>query len=341
MFVTPAVAGTTVYAGSCAGVYYAFDLTTGNIRWSHDFKPTAGHATFHGDPLLTGRVLVTGTEALDPPRAYAFDPATGDILWQRSDRFALTRSDVIGLDDLAIGRNDAGELVALDIASGEFRWHVSHEGRRFRPDVAESPAIADSDVVFSAPDGAIYRVHGRSGDVLWRRPVQCDVTSSVTVRDADVYVGCREGRLFRLDAADGETRSTIDLPASVDGRLTVTDSRVIVPGGHGWIGAVDRGTREMEWEYRPPPGVRLSVVQPLLWQGVLLTGTGEGRLVALDAATGSVRWTAQLDGQIRGLGQHGDVLLVGTIEGVLYALDARSLNWPEPPDRARGLSGQP
>lgn len=326
MFVTPAVAGTTVYAGSCAGVYYAFDLETGAVRWSHDFKPTAGHATFHGDPLLTDDVLVTGTEALDPPRVYAFDPATGAVVWQRSDRHALTRSDIVGVGALAVGRNEVGELVALDARTGEVRWLAGHEGPRYRPDVAESPAVVGSDVVFSAPDGALYRVAGETGDVVWRRALDCDVTSSVTAADDDVYVGCRDGRLFRLAADDGGIRASTTLPTGVDGRITAADDRIIVPGGVRWIGAVDRGLTGVLWEHRPRPGARLSVVQPLVRDAEVLTGTGDGRLLALDLDDGALLRTVRLDGQIRGLGHHGDTLLVGTIEGVLYAVDAGSLH---------------
>lgn len=326
MFVTPAVAGTAVYAGSCAGVYYAFDLETGTVRWSHDFKPMAGHATFHGDPLLTDRVLVTGTEALDPPRVYAFDLATGAVVWQRSDRHALTRSDVVGVGGLAVGRNEAGELVALDAGSGEVAWVAAHEGRRYRPDVAESPAVVGPDIVFSAPDGALYRIDGETGAVIWRRALDCDVTSSVTAADDDVYVGCRDGRLFRLAADDGRVGATTKLPSGVDGRLAATEDRLIVPGGVRWIGALDRDLTSVLWEHRPRPGARLSVVQPLVRDGVVLTGTGDGRLLALDLDDGAVLWTVWLDGQIRGLGHHGNTLLVGTIEGMLYAVDAGSLH---------------
>lgn len=322
MFVTPAVAGTTVYAGSCAGVYYAFDLESGAVRWSHDFKPTAGHATFHGDPLLRDDVLVTGTEALDPPRVYAFDPVTGAVLWQRSDRHALTRSDVVAVGDLAVGRNEAGELVALDVGSGQVRWVAGHDGRRYRPDLAESPAVVGQDVVYSAPDGALYRIDGRTGAVIWRTAVDCDVTSSVTAAGADVYVGCRDGRLYRLAAGDGGILGSTTLPTGIEGRLAVTGDLLVVPGGVSWIGAVDRGLDGIVWEHRPRPGSRLSVVQPHVANGRVLTGTADGRLVALDPQDGSVLWTARLEGQIRGLGEHGSTLLVGTIEGFLFAVVA-------------------
>lgn len=329
MFVTPAVAGTgedgTVYAGSCAGAYYAWDLETGEERWRHDFLATVGHATFHGDPLLTPDVLVTGMESLDPVRVYAFAPATGEVLWRREGVDALTRSDIVGVAGLAVGRNHGGELVALDLETGETRWRVSHAGGRYPPDVAESPAVVGGDVVFSAPDGALYRVRGATGELLWRTALECDVTTSVAAAGGDVYAGCRDGRVFRLRADDGGVVAAFRLPSPPEGRLAVTADAVIVPGGVRWIGAVDRALERTVWEYRPEPPVRLSVVQPLVRNGAVLTGTGEGEIVALDLADGSVRWTARLEGSIRGLGSHGNRLLVGTIEGTIFAVDAAAL----------------
>ena len=320
-------------------MYYAFDLATGDIRWSHDFTAEVGHATFHGDALLTSDVLVTGTESLDPVRVYAFDPRSGEVLWQRAGEYALTRSDIVGMGELAVGRNDRGDLVALDARTGELRWHVGHRGQRFRPDVAESPAVVQTDVVFSAPDGALYRVDGENGAVRWRSPLDCDVTTSVAVAGEDVYAGCADGRVFRVSAADGSERSRIRLPAVPEGRLAVLDHRVIVPAGRGWIGAVDRALTRIQWEHRP--GSPLSVVQPLVWNDVVLTGNGDGQLIALDLRTGETVWIAALSGSIRGLGRHDDLLLVGTIEGVLYALRTASLRPARAASRSTPIPASP
>jgi outer membrane protein assembly factor BamB len=154
--------------------------------------------------------------------------------------------------------------------------------------------------------------------------VACDVTTSVAVADDDVYVGCGDGRLFRLSAGTGSERSRIRLPAPPEGRLAVLEDRIIVPAGRDWIGAVDRELSTVLWEHRP--WSPLSVVQPLVWGNVVLTGNGKGQLIALDVANGATAWVASLTGSIRGLGHHDGILLVGTIEGMLYALRTESLH---------------
>jgi outer membrane protein assembly factor BamB len=301
-------------------VYYAFDIETGAIRWSHDFKSEVGQATFHGDPLLTEDLVITGSEALDPVRMWAFERATGRVSWSRQGEWALTRSDVVGADGLAVGRNDRGDLVALDVTNGEPVWHVAHQGERYRPDVAESPSVLGSHIIFSAPDGAVYEIDAESGNVLWRSDIACDASTSVAFDGDDVYVGCRDGRLFHLRAQDGQLTSTLPLGRELEGRLALVDGMLIVPG-RNWIGAVDRALDGVIWE-RADLG-RVSVVQPLDWRGAVLSGTADGELVALELADGRTRWSTSLDGSIRGLGYSGDVLLVGTIEGSIYALRVR------------------
>jgi outer membrane protein assembly factor BamB len=318
--VTPAVAENTVYLGSCSGVYYAFDMETGSIRWSYDFKPEVGQLTFHGDPLLTGDLLITGGEAVDPPQMRAFERSTGQLAWKREGEWALTRSDVTGVGDLAVGRNARGELVALDSRTGELVWHVPHQGERYRMDVAESPAAAGSRIVFSAPDGALYQVDAESGRVGWRTPIDCDASTSVAVESDDVYVGCDDGRLFLISALTGQARSSLSLGHPLEGRLLLMPDRLIVPSGRRWITAVDRELSAILWERAD--WSELSVVQPLLWRDALLTGTADGELLALSPDDGRTLWSTRLDGQIRGLGKHGDILIVGTVQGKLYVLRA-------------------
>ena len=225
-----------------------------------------------------------------------------------------------------MGRNEAGGLVALEAATGSPAWRVGHRGSRFRPDVAESPAVIGEDIVFSAPDGALYRVEAADGEVVWRTGIGCDASTSVAAAGDDVWVGCGDGTLFRLDAASGELRGRLDLDRSLEGRLTVLEDVVVVPGGPRWIGAVRRDLGGVVWEREDLP--RLSVVQPILWKEALITGGADGALLALNPDDGRTLWRFDLEGSVRGLGTAGsaapDLLLVGTIQGRVYALRIRA-----------------
>jgi outer membrane protein assembly factor BamB len=316
VFVQPAVADGVTYFGSCAGVYYAIDVRSGAIVWRHDLRPEVGQVSFHGNALVTDGLVITPAEVV-PAHVRAFDRHTGRTVWQRSGEWALTRTDVVGSGRLVVGRNEDGELIALTADSGTPVWRAPHLARRFGVESAESPVAVGSDVIFSGPDAAVYRVDGMTGQPRWRTEIACDVTTAVSVGEGEIYVGCSDSTLFRVRAADGAELGRMALGHLPEGRLLVLADRVVVPGGRGWIGAVTRNLDRLIWERHDL--APLSVVQPMRWGQCVLTGA-RGQLIALGVADGRTCWTTSLEGYVRGLGAAGDIVLVGTIEGTLYAL---------------------
>src|SRR5687767_3923794 len=62
IFSIPAVAQNTVYVGSCAGIFYAFNKDTGEVRWTYDIRKDGKQTSFHGNPLIAGDVILIGTD---------------------------------------------------------------------------------------------------------------------------------------------------------------------------------------------------------------------------------------------------------------------------------------
>lgn len=81
MFSVPAVAGDSVFVGSCSGVFYALNKTTGQLQWSYDITKDGKQISFHGNPLITGDLILIGTDRSCEPdgvgHVYAFDRRTG------------------------------------------------------------------------------------------------------------------------------------------------------------------------------------------------------------------------------------------------------------------------
>jgi len=74
VFVSPAVAGDLVYVGSCSGTYFALNRSTGARRWTYDTRQDGDAAQFHGNPLITDDLVVTGS---DGQGAASSMPSTG------------------------------------------------------------------------------------------------------------------------------------------------------------------------------------------------------------------------------------------------------------------------
>lgn len=102
MFSVPAVAGDSVFVGSCSGVFYALNKNTGQLQWSYDITKDGKQRSFHGNPLLTGEMVLIGTDqACDLEsigHVYAFDRRTGAVKWKY-------KSTSVPTDIIQVGSN--------------------------------------------------------------------------------------------------------------------------------------------------------------------------------------------------------------------------------------------
>src|SRR4030095_9021463 len=115
-FFSPAVAGDLVYVGSCSGTYFALDRVKGEVRWSYETRRDGAPAQFHGNPLITGDLVVTGRAGQGPALVYPFDRKTGELRWKTPVDGQDT--DLLRFGGLAIGGTTPGDLVALDLPNG-------------------------------------------------------------------------------------------------------------------------------------------------------------------------------------------------------------------------------
>ncbi|WP_175597079.1 outer membrane protein assembly factor BamB family protein [Peristeroidobacter soli] len=84
-------------------------------------------------------------------------------------------------------------------------------------------------------------------------------------------------------------------PREVDGTLYFS-------GTNGWVFAVDARSGQVRWQYDPELSTHPSHSRAAIfganrgvevWKGMVYVGTVDGRLVALEAKSGKVRWSAQ------------------------------------------------
>jgi outer membrane protein assembly factor BamB len=156
------------------------------------------------------------------------------------------------------------------------------------------------------------------------------------VADGRLFVGTNHGLLLALDAATGRVVWRRELGRCIASSPAVTGRAVIVgvmaPPPQcdrdlpSYVAAFDLRTGRTLWRHRSGP-VEAS---PLVAGGAVLIGSWDGRLVALDAANGALRWSFETRAPIKaGAALAGGTAIVGSYDGSLYGLDSRTgaLRW--------------
>jgi outer membrane protein assembly factor BamB len=311
--------GDLVYVGSCSGILFALDRTTGRPRWTHDVRPQGRHTSFHGDPLVIDSMLVIGTDGGDADSTFgeifAFDLASGRVLWKRSTTDGIV-SDMCRMGDRLLAVTRADSLLCLDAATGRLVWSYRGDGPLY--EIAyRSPAVAGDRVFFPGSDGTVHALDAGSGRLLWKRDLRDRITTGILALGDELFLGASGVQVYRLRQRTGAIEARLNLDGPTLGPPTLVGDSLIVLAGDRSLTCVGRSLTGIRW-LQPLPD-RLSSSRPYLWRDTILAGTVNGELLGLSASHGLPRWSHPLKGVIRGIGTSDRVLYVGTQEGTVHA----------------------
>lgn len=158
------------------------------------------------------------------------------------------------------------------------------------------PAFADGSVYAAGREGRVVAVDAADGDRRWRTDLDVGLTGGVGAGGGLVLVGTLGGDLVALHADSGEEAwrahlsSEILAPAAVSGDLVVVQTQDAKVYG---LAAGD-GSRRWLFETDLPVLTLRGTAAPLIADGLILAAFANGKLVALDAASGNPRWEVRV-----------------------------------------------
>lgn len=294
-------------------------------------------------PVLLASLLAAGCTSyggvarqdLPPPpepRAHRADVGVRTI-WSHSlprlpsDSGFDLRPEVVG--DTVYIASHSGQVSALRAADGVVLWQ-----RDLRRPLSAGPAVAGDLLVIGSRDGEAIGLRASDGELLWRSGVTSEILARPAVSRDLVVVRVADGRVFGLDAATGRR---LWLHEHTVPALTVrgTSSPVLAPRQLVLVGldsgrlvalAPDSGRVLWEVAVAVPRGrtdlERLVDVDadPVLLRNDVYVSAYNGRLMAIDVASGRIRWERELSAYA-GLTVAGDLLLVTDAEQRVWAFD--------------------
>ncbi|ADO70094.1 PQQ-binding-like beta-propeller repeat protein [Stigmatella aurantiaca] len=232
--------------------------------------------------LLWLVLLVTGTAGCQRPAEQRFEFSP----------HASSRSGLVALEDSVVVGTETGALLRLD-RTGRPGWRL-----KFAQEIASRPVRSGNTVIAGTTGGELVRLETKTAQERWRVTGEPPILTDLVADEASVYVLDSEGAV-RAHALDtGQVRWRRPAPK-----------------------------RET-----PPSQPSLRLPPPVLAEGTLVVAQGDSGLVAFATEDGTPRWRRPM-AQVLGLAREAETLYVTTRTGRVAALNALdgTLRWEKQP----------
>src|SRR5215471_4127179 len=170
--------------------------------------------------------------------------------------------------------------------------------------VISSPVFKDNVIYFGGDDGNVYAVDATTGRQIWKRATNGPAPATPAIADGTVYIGSYDGRFYAFNAQTGALKWKF---------ATNGERRFEAKGLHGM--------QPKQQTIAEPFDTFLS--SPVVANGTVYFGSGDGNLYALDSATGDLRWKFKTGDFVHASPALADgVLFFGSWDSYFYAVDA-------------------
>lgn len=181
------------------------------------------------------------------------------------------------------------------------KWRVKLGGAVFA-----TAAVRDGIAYVGTTGGMFYAISLKDGSFVWPFSAGRPVHGEALVTDEHVYFVCDNGFLFKLDRRSGKEVWRYDLGDAQVSRVLPHQNDFNAPH-----------SGDFDWDHTAP--------RPLLADGVIYVGSGDGSLHALNAATGQRVWRFTGKGKARtGAVIDGPRVIFGNLEDMVYAVDRQT-----------------
>ena len=175
------------------------------------------------------------------------------------------------------------------------KWVVKLGGAIHAP-----AALRDGVAYVGNTGGVFYAIKIADGSIAWRFNAGRPIFGEALATEDAVYFVCENGFLFKLDRQSGVEKWRYDLGDSRTSR--------ILPHPN---------TPEFDWDYASP--------KPILADGVLFVGAGDGGFHAVKAESGKRAWRFATKDRVRATAAiDGANVIMGGWDGFVRALDRKS-----------------
>jgi len=166
------------------------------------------------------------------------------------------------------------------------KWSYTTQGA-----IVSSPIVYRGAVYFANNAGDVYAMTADSltAEVKWQYSTDGKIVSSPLADDGIIYVISQDGNLYALDAETGANKWTYNIGSADCSSPVIYNGNLYGATGYPnkYIYCLNLSTRIMSWT---KPIGQYIYSSPAVYNGVVYVGANDGRLYALDAYSGEIKW---------------------------------------------------
>lgn len=221
---------------------------------------------------------------------------------RRAARNLLVTSLVLGLSACGLFGDDDEELEPAELIDFETKVPIKKLWSAKLGDDAEFLRIAlrpvgDGNRIYAASfDGKVSAFDPETGKQVWRNKLDITLSSGPGVGDDVVVVVAADGFVVALDTNDGTERWRAYIGGESLATPLVFGERVVVQTVDNQLRALSvfDGSEQWSIEQSTPTLTIRGTTSPVQSGQTVITGFDNGRLVAVDLASGDVQWESML-----------------------------------------------
>ncbi len=226
-----------VFIGSHDYYLYALDSVSGKVLWQYE---TGNYVIATPSIINSGgqqAICFGGCDGL----LYVI-PASGEGDSQEIEVGSYIANSSSVRDGIAYVANNGGEVLAIEVASGEVVWK-----NPIGPEYTASPAVDEERVYIAGPDKRLVALDRVTGEEVWAFLSRRALDSSPVVSGDLIWQGGMDGRLYAVSRLDGSEVWQYEVGAQIKASPAVSRGMLVLCGSDGLVYAFrEQGEKSSE-----------------------------------------------------------------------------------------------
>lgn len=331
---SPAYDDSVVYAANRKGIIKAIDANSAKEFWSIDLSQQVGFFMTNSPALLSGGLTISrdklyvGTET---GKVIALNKTNGEIKWKMDVAGEAISRPVVS-DGLVLIHTSNGMLQALDVQTGQRKWTTNLATSALLIRGKSAPAITHGIAIVGSAGGQISAVALTQGQIIWQQNISqiqhgtteidrlhdVNITPVIDTHSSIIFAIAYNGDLVAMDMRSRKILWKHAIGSVND--IIITNNILYLIDQNDQILAIRKNDGVILWTQDAL--LHRNLTAPIIYDGYLVVGDGEGYLHWLDSQDG--QFVSQNKVNSSGLCSRpliaNDKLLIQAKDGTIYMI---------------------